>query len=211
MAAHVAFVVWVGGDALPAWRLFVPVIPVAAWLAGGLAEGRAGGALVAAVAAVQLSALGWDGRQWPRDDVGVSEEGREVGRWLRAHFPSDTVIATNTAGSVPYFSRLPAIDMLGLCDETIAHTPTPMGRGLAGHERANGAYVWSRQPELVQFGSALGRFAPAFRSDRELLAQPGFRATYVPEAWRLPSGRVLRLWRRADVPAPDADPVEPGR
>jgi arabinofuranosyltransferase len=107
----------------------------------------------------------------------------------------------NTAGTVPYYSGLVAIDMLGLCDAHIAHVQAPaMGQGLAGHEKADGAYVLSRTPDLVIFGAAQGRRAPIFRSDHQLWAQPGFHERYVFEIYPLPSGRRLHVWRRRDGP-----------
>jgi arabinofuranosyltransferase len=203
VALHVAFVVAVGGDALPAWRFFVPVAPTAAWLAAGAAPSRIGALALVGVAAWQACGPWLDRHLSPRDaDDTVTERGREVGLWLRDHFPPGTVIATNTAGTVPYYSGFVAIDMLGLCDRTIARRPVAgMGRGQAGHEKGDGAYVLSRAPDLVMFGAAPGRRAPAFRGDRELLASPAFRAGWVLEGAELPSGRRAVWYRRRDAPS----------
>lgn len=200
LALHVAFVVAVGGDALPAWRFFVPLVPTAAWLAARAAAVPSP-ALVA-VAAWQAAGPWLDRRQAPRDaDATVTERGREVGEWLRDHFPPDTVIATNTAGTVPYYSGFVAIDTLGLADRHIATRRIPgMGRGLAGHEKGDGAYVLSRAPDLVMFGAAPGRRTPEFRGDRELWALPGFHDAYVLEGADLPSGRRAVWYRRVDRP-----------
>jgi hypothetical protein len=197
-------VVAVGGDALPAWRFFVPVVPTAAWLAAGAARSRPAGWALVGIAAWQACGPWLDGHLSPRDaDDTVTERGREVGRWLRAHFPPDTVIAVNTAGTVPYESGFVAIDLLGLCDRTIARRPiASMGRGQAGHEKGDGAYVLSRSPDLVMFGAAPGRRTPVYRSDRELFADPAFRAGWVLERAPLPSGRVAVWYRRRDAPPP---------
>jgi hypothetical protein len=197
---HVGFVVAVGGDALPAWRFFAPIVPVAALL-GGRALERVhprGEWLAVAVAAVHLAGIALDPQQAPKmGRDAISANGREAGLWLAANFPPDTVIATNTAGSVPYFSGFVSIDMLGLCDAHIAHTTPPdMGARMAGHEKGDGAYVLSREPDLVLFGAALGRKDPVFRSDRELDASPEFHRLYALEEHRLPSGKKLVLWRR---------------
>jgi arabinofuranosyltransferase len=199
---HVGFVVAVGGDALPAWRFFVPVVPVAAWGAALLLQqalGRWSWLAAGLIAGWQLLAIERDPRQLPRMEEVISDRGREVGLWLREHFPADTTLAVNTAGTVPYYSGFVTIDMLGLCDEHIAHVDAPaMGQGLAGHEKADGAYVLSRAPDLVIFGAAQGRRAPIFRSDHQLWAQPGFRERYVFETYPLPSGRRLHVWRRRE-------------
>ena len=60
----------------------------------------------------------------------------------------------NPAGALPYESRLPAIDMLGLNDREIALTPVDrLGAGrLAGHEKGNGQSVFRRRPGVILFG-----------------------------------------------------------
>ena len=204
-ALHLAYVAAVGGDGLPAWRFVAPVVPVLAVGTGillqrlplGPLRGRAAWAAVP-LALWQLAAMGLDPEQRDRVLEGnVGRNGAETGRYLRELLPPGTLIATNTAGSVPYFSGLPAIDMLGLNDAHIAHREMPdMGRRKAGHEKADGAYVLSRRPEVILFGAARGRREPFFVSDRELWASPEFHERYALETHRLPSGAKLVLWRR---------------
>lgn len=193
---HLGYVVAVGGDGLPAWRFVAPVVPVLALGTGMLLERWPLAAVP--IAAWQLLAMRLDREQHHHVIEGhVGRNGREVGLYLREHFPADTLIATNTAGSVPYFSGLRAIDMLGLCDAHIAHRRMPaMGRRKPGHEKADGAYVLSREPDLVLFGAARGRREPFFVSDRELDALPEFHERYRLEAHGLPSGADLWLYRR---------------
>jgi hypothetical protein len=125
--------------------------------------------------------------------------------------PPATLIATNTAGSVPYFSGLRTIDMLGLNDATIAHSSNDeMGTRMHGHERANGAYVFWRNPDVVQFGSARGRRKPMFHSDRELFEHPGFTERYRARSFRLPSGGKLVLWVRKGWQGAPAGRESPG-
>ncbi len=45
--------------------------------------------------------------------------------WLRETCPPDTAVAVRWAGSSPYFSGFPTIDMLGKCDRRIAHMKVP--------------------------------------------------------------------------------------
>lgn len=206
VAVHAAYVVAVGGDGMPAWRFFVATMPVVAWLAG-VALVRVP---VAAAVPVFVALIGWQGwqathhpeltRRILHGDVG--RNGLEVGRWLADHVPEGTLLATNAAGAVPYASGLPTIDMLGLNDCTISHAEVDdMGARKAGHEKADGAYVMSRRPDLVLFGGSRGSKKAVFASDRELLKQPGFREAYVQETHRLPSGATLTLWRRRAFPA----------
>ena len=76
-----------------------------------------------------------------------------VGRLLGTAFAAEQpLLAVDAAGSVPYFSRLPALDMLGLSDRYLAHhRPADFGSGVLGHELGDGAYVLSREPDLVLF------------------------------------------------------------
>ncbi|MEZ4238779.1 MAG: hypothetical protein R3F59_22030 [Myxococcota bacterium] len=201
---HLAYVVAVGGDVMPGYRFLVVALGPIALLAGvGLQPfgPRRAWAAAALLGAASLAVAHVDpqlSRRFVEPDIGA--RGREVGLWLRDHLPPDALVATNTAGSVPYFSGLPALDMLGLCDEHIAHAPVPrMGRGLAGHEKGDGAYVLSRRPAVVLWGAARGRRSPLFRSDRQLDALPAFHRQYRLERHTLPSGAALWLWRRTDV------------
>lgn len=72
-----------------------------------------------------------------------------LGRYLASHHP-DATLAVDAAGKVPYFSGLPAIDMLGLTDAHIAHVEPPPGRELIiGHSKQDTDYVLGRRPELI--------------------------------------------------------------
>jgi hypothetical protein len=127
--------------------------------------------------------------------------GRPVGEWLRVHFPAATWVATNCAGTVPYFSELPCIDMLGLTDAHIARV-RPDRTAWIGHEKGDGEYVLSRRPEVVILGGAEGSAEPwPFPGDRQLAASPGFRAAY--RLQRVPlAGFEFVYFLRTDVPAP---------
>lgn len=57
----------------------------------------------------------------------VTRVGRKIGMWIKEYLPSDTVIALNAVGAVPYYSRLKTIDMLGLTDEYLAHNNSKKG------------------------------------------------------------------------------------
>jgi hypothetical protein len=182
---YLAYIVLVGGDCMPAFRFIAPVMPL---LALGAAFGL--GAFVTngkAVASVVVLVCGFNLWQLVSNDAitpaikrdVVALEGKEIGLWLRAHRPPETVIATNTAGSLPYYARMRTIDMLGLNDTHIAHRKvSDFGKGLAGHEKGDGEYVLSLKPDLIQFASSIGSARPLFRTDHELFANPQFNAEY---------------------------------
>jgi arabinofuranosyltransferase len=203
VALHGAYVVSVGGDVMPAYRFFAGLLPLLALVAARALDPMDPRVALGAVLVLVGSAQGL-GYTHPDlygrvQNGNVGRNGREVGLWLAANLPPDTRIATNTAGSVPYFSGLPTIDMLGLNDATIAHTPAPrLGTGKAGHERANGAYVLDRRPDVVLLGAARGSRRAVFRSDRQLVADPRFSEDYAVRTAALPSGAELTVWLRRD-------------
>jgi arabinofuranosyltransferase len=60
---------------------------------------------------------------------------RTAGRLFDSVLPTDARIATTSAGVIPYFCDRPCLDLHGLTDPIIAHTPIdPQDRGRTGHE-----------------------------------------------------------------------------
>jgi arabinofuranosyltransferase len=184
-----AYIVQVGGDAFPRGRLLVPsLVPLTILAAHGLgwlaAHGRAGRIAVWLVAASCIG-LGWyDARHTdadPRQRLSTWEQlGVATGDWLGRAFASERpLLAVDAAGAVPFASRLPCLDMLGLCDHTIARTPFPPEEPFVpGHSRANGAYVLGRQPDLIMFGTPPGTPLPQWLCGKQIEATRSFRRDY---------------------------------
>jgi hypothetical protein len=233
-AGFAAYIALVGGDVFPAYRFLVPALPFLYLLVGdGLAAledamtrtvtartpasipglRRWGRPAIPAVAVAALLAVlvlathrpssAFARREWNRGNAYTGEL-RMVGRWLRREMPPGTWIALNPAGALPYESRLPAIDMLGLNDREIARTPVKrLGRGrLAGHEKGNGRSVFDRRPEIILIGGvkldwppALREWTPHSRSERELSQLPGLYQVYRIESHRMEDGRILTFLR----------------
>jgi hypothetical protein len=211
VAAHSIFVVLVGGDAMPAFRFFSAMIPALCLLAAvplarvawSREAGRGGsrfavGILCLALAFNIVQLFRADAYTGMIDRSRIVEQvGREAGLWMRDHLPPDTVVALNAAGAIPFYSGLRTIDMLGLNDAHISAREMPeMGSGKAGHEKGDGAYVLSRKPDIIQFGSTWGSRAPVFVGDHELAESPDFVRDYRLEQHPLGSGQVLRFYRR---------------
>jgi len=206
-------VVLVGGDLMPAFRFYAPVLPLLCLGAGWSLVALAGERRWAVPAALLAAAYGVAGMFLVPDiarrirEDRVAAVGMIVGQWLGANVQPDALLATNTAGSVPYYSGLRTIDMLGLTDAHIAHRDVKgLGRSWVGHEKADGAYVLERRPDYVMFGSSLGSIQPAFASDRELDAQPLFHQLYEPRVYdlSLQGGGTLSisLWRKQGLREP---------
>jgi hypothetical protein len=142
--------------------------------------------------------------------------GERVGIWLAERMKPSDEIAVNAAGALPYFSRLRAIDMLGLTDAAIAQRPVyVVSPGWSAHRRGWGDYVLRRQPRAVFWYNSAGSRTPHYLSDRELAANPFFRFFYRAQRGHLEArdrhpvvGRVGRffgtpLGAKAGVRLPD--------
>ena len=221
---HALYVLAVGGEEFPALRLFVVELPLLALVLqlltnrlGGFLTGRA--QTLQAVAAVLLvAALTGAHAAWlyasPR--VRVLDQpvrqyrtalSRAAATRLKELLPAETLFAHSGAGLLAYYTNFRWIDTLGLTDRTIARRQLDsMGKGAAGHEKGDGAYVWSRKPDYVMFpGYPISDAKPSTRGDLELFAIPEFRSTYrsvrLPFEFQGPHDDVPRqhylfLWER---------------
>jgi len=153
-----AWVVWIGGDAFPGYRFWLPAMPLAgivlAWGLGEVSRTRPRSALATAAVTIAWIAVAARPAVTLEAESGEEFTGRmkAAGAWLRENAPPDATIALNYVGAVPYVSGLRAIDMLGLTDKTIARTPIRGRFRFPGHARANGASVLDRAPELILMG-----------------------------------------------------------
>lgn len=206
---YAGYIVAVGGDFMPAARFFTPVLPLICILSaaaiGQIFRGKTAAWYLAVVVAYNILVLDFYYINGQIKHSDVANLGKEAGLWLKDHARPDAVIATNTAGSIAYYSGLTVIDMLGLTDPIIAHRPVAgMGKGYAGHERTDGEYILSRRPDYVQFWSSLGSADPIFASDKEIYAIPEFHESYELGKFVLPSGRELILYVRRPAPGREA-------
>jgi hypothetical protein len=149
-------------------------------------------------------------------------------RWLEAHLPPGSLVASTPAGSIAYHMNLPVLDMLGLNDLHIAHSKSVArgahGRGRAGHEKGDGPYVLSRKPAVILMGNVAVLPFPlnhdrmarklVLKSEHELWALDEFHREYELFAVPLPDAgdgplRYFSFYKRRGVPftgdALDAD------
>jgi hypothetical protein len=91
------------------------------------------------------------GVQWLINEAQWANGWKEIGLWLKDKYEPGTRIAVITAGAIPFYSDLPCIDILGLNDVTIAHTPSrnPDWR-YPGHEKSHPDYVLKQKPKFIQ-------------------------------------------------------------
>jgi hypothetical protein len=207
VGSFAVYIVLVGGDCMPAFRFFAPVAPLICLLAAegvvrlsrkrGASNPRLGMVVVLTAVLVGASLFTTFGRHGLRRSVRddpVVHFGRIVGMKLKAMARPDAVIATNTGGTVPYYSGLKAIDMLGMNDLHIAHRKVPMGAGRAGHEKSDGDYVLARSPDYIQFSTSWGSDRPWFRGDSELYRNPSFLERYIFRVYALEGDRLFGFY-----------------
>jgi len=221
MLGWFAYIIQVGGDGLAFFRFFSYITPVLYILAAsGLyevmswanayAKQVSGLRLRVSSAAIVLLVTALGAQQtnqvlrhadpsiapYHHFDNYFIERCSSAGRWLAKNSKEDDVIASTPAGAISYFSNRSVIDMLGLTDQHIARVPTKNpGRGRAGHEKGDGAYVLSRKPEFILLGNvAVGREPMnagdierdlCERSEHEIWATPAFHEAYELQSVRL--------------------------
>lgn len=184
---RLAFDVWSGSEFMGTYRFLAPALPPLFVLADeGLAHVPARARRGVAVAGALAMAAAFAGNARLVEVRGRYERGLEaahvaVGRWLRESQPPDTLVAVGDAGAIPFFSRLPVIDLWGLSDAAIAGLP-----GEYGDRPGTAAYALSRHPgvivlwnlEPIRRGHGPLRLSPAQPFDREIAAHPDFRRDY---------------------------------
>lgn len=216
VTVFVLYIIYVGGDVMPAYRFFCPLMAILSILASlGLDKFLRfichkskfvrcyvySTILVVTgiiIFNIWQSAFDYELKtRIEKDDVAL--KGKESGKWLKANFSPDTIIATNTAGSIPYYSELRTIDMLGLNDKHIAKREMPdMGKGVPGHEKSDGKYILFKKPDIIILGSSLGSEKPHFISGEELFALEEFKIQYRIKKVTLPSEEEFLYYERIE-------------
>ena len=195
VALQAVFVLLAGGDWMGQTRYMASVLP-AVYLLTAASWNRMETVRRPLVARAGLGLLltlhlgvGW----LQRDRIPeYTRIGRELGLWLASvSSPQDTVAVT-AAGAIPYFSGLPAYDILGINDPEVAgRTVHHAGSWAPGHHRYDLDRLLKLRPRWIvwDFGVPVNerrlRGLRGWRGDpdkldyrRSLLARPGFRDAY---------------------------------
>jgi arabinofuranosyltransferase len=183
-ACFAVYVVKVGGDFMGLYRFILPIVPLGAVV---LAESvrrlftqlqpRLGSAVPAiALLAVAVGygvgsahttnqALGFvgadNGIDTPAYLKKYAEERIPPGQWLGRYAQDDDLMTVGGAGVIPYYSEIPAYDVFGLVDATIAHDPRMTVSARPGHQKwGSDDYMLSRRPTLITHRYCLGSACP---------------------------------------------------
>jgi arabinofuranosyltransferase len=187
LVAWLGYLAWIGGDIFPAWRHMLPAIALLSFAAALALRSWKATRLRSAIAllAFAVPLFIWYGIGQSKDAQNRRAQrengegnGRLVGTVLQRGFRNaQPLLAVTNAGVVPYWSKLPCIDMLGLCDRHIARNhPKTFGSGLPGHELGDSRYLMDRNPDLILFGSPAGH-EPNW-TYRDIGQLPEFTANY---------------------------------
>ncbi|MBI5283600.1 MAG: hypothetical protein HY874_00760 [Chloroflexi bacterium] len=210
--------IYVGGDSLVRFRLFTPIMPLfyaliatsaaalvtdlhgtrtaARWATEG-AVALAGMGLLVFTLHASADGYGAAGIVLERNAYG---DRQAIGRWMHDNLPESTVIAVIPAGTIPYESRLPAIDMLGLNDEHIAHRNLKIGEFPAGHEKYDSDYVLDRKPDIIMLLDVLS-YGPWSRANYDAYTAS---AGLIPAVVNATSNE--RLFKEYDIRAVEVAP-----
>lgn len=218
IVAGLIYIASVGGDHMPAFRLVVPLLPMAVFLLfeavagplrhlGGVAR-TAGIAGLVGVSLLQLVRPALN----PIVEDPAAFVGQIVGRWIRVAWPTNSLIALNTAGSTPYYAPDDRyIDMLGLNDTHIARVHIDRlllpWQHVPGHTKGDGGYVLDRKPDYIIIGPAQGTDAhrPWFLSDLEIAMDPRLKRDYVIRRVALPTAAFAGYRRHFETNTGELD------
>lgn len=192
------YIIAYGGDHMLGFRFLVPLLPVIALLCAELSIKLSMKDLyitTAFFAANVLFVYIYNQDEFRNAVVTdpAAYNGAVVGDYIETMLPKNLLIATNSAGAIPFFAKDDRfIDMLGLCDTTISHRENiPMlapWQHIPGHEKGDGNYVLSRKPDIIILGPSHGSSDKAwFLSDNELLASPVFKKEYEKQEVKIPA------------------------
>lgn len=182
------WVVLVGGDMFTWYRFFAHLMPIVFVFAtvgvATLARGAIGQLAWAAVLfIVSFPLVRPLGRLVFLDTNGDPLEQIQVAMLIKKNASPASSVAVITAGIVPYFTRLRAIDILGKSDKHIARLP-PFKGAMVGHGKLDPDYTLGKDPDLVvscrSYPFALGLTTDARTHDPVLsfLASSAFQSKY---------------------------------
>ncbi|MER3329992.1 MAG: hypothetical protein RIF34_10475, partial [Candidatus Kapaibacterium sp.] len=93
-----------------------------------------------------------DSRYMNVKNLNIAYHHLTLAKELKATFSEEKpLVALDAAGVIPYTTKFPALDMLGLNDYHIARNkPKTMGRGFIVHELGDPEYTLDQKPDIIQ-------------------------------------------------------------
>jgi arabinofuranosyltransferase len=149
---YTSYIILIGGDVLLVQRFFIPIMPFIFLLVQqGISEffrennfSKIFKAAVIALVIFSTSIVVFDSRSFPmlgvKRSVDYCKNLATAGKWLKENADSNSKIAIESAGILPYYSELYTIDRLGLSNIMIAHSK---------HEGNAGSRVKSQDHQIL--------------------------------------------------------------
>jgi len=116
---------------------------------------------------------------------------------MRDNLDADSLLATNTGGTIAYYSKLPIVDMMGINDTTIANRKC-VPKQWKGIEKGDGKYVLSRRPQYIQLSSSAGSAEPRFLSGIEIYQSEEFWNNYDLAEYHIDEETTLLIYKRRE-------------
>jgi hypothetical protein len=213
IAVSLAYTLWVGGDNFFGARFLAPQAPLIVILAASgardLAERSetAEAALLSAGAGSYLAFAGFLALMGSNYSLisnpnGGVEASLVTAVAIRNNSAPDARVAVHAAGIVPYFSRRPAIDMLGKTDPHVAHL-APRNT-MVGHNKFDPDHSLGAQHAdlavMLWLPAGLGDCSDASRATAAEIAPPWVAAIYLSQTFQ-------REFCGAPIELPGAVPV----
>lgn len=167
--AGVARVLYTGPDIFDFHRFLAPYVPLVLVVAGtGIEEIAAGAAEARRTMAVLLAfaTIAWSGVEGRtrfaalRSVNGDPSTTTVAGVLIARHTLPQASVAVLAAGAIGYFSRRPAIDLLGKSDRHVARLPVHP-KNPTGHNRFDFEWSLARRPDIVSIFSSHAHVARA--------------------------------------------------
>jgi hypothetical protein len=150
---YVAFVLYIGGDAFPDYRFFVPVLPLLMILAFvgiqslGFQQTLRLAIVILCLDTMPLNIFNYTSTFHSEQN---NDGNIRIGLLLKQNTPVTSKVADSWAGSVFYFSERYAIDFLGKSDRYISHLPVGHKGTIPGHNKFDYNYsIGVLKPDFI--------------------------------------------------------------
>jgi hypothetical protein len=186
-AIGVAIVVWEGGDWMQRNRFLVPILPLFCLITADVlstlynqiaARSRRlahGLSLLVGIVFLASNAVGMPYLHLYTSlrARGYEEAHLRLAHWLDETLPSHESVALMDIGVVGYYTDLRIIDVTGLTDKTIGHSP-----GVFLSKDYDVSYVLDQSPAVVVLVSWEQTLEPAYHAEKAIYAHPAFQERY---------------------------------
>lgn len=169
IVCYSVFYVLIGGDWMPGWRFFAPIIPVLAiltthfWFAFPSKKYSAN-ELYLAPALFLICSYFTLLNTFTNTNMLVAVQSWKtsvkqltiLGNWFNQSLSSNIVVASYPNGAFSYYNKLYTIDVFGLTDEHIARLGKRHRYGTSGHIAYDYEYIINRKPDIIAFMQGIG-------------------------------------------------------